>query len=140
MTETKDEQIQQKYFEMQMLSHQSAQIKKQVQTIDQQMQELSVAMEGIDAIQESKETEILVPISSGVFLKANIEDTEKLLVSVGSNITVPKSFDETKQILENNILELGKFKDQMKELLDKIAGKQEELEKEMTELHEHDHV
>ena len=136
MTETNEEEIQQKYFEMQMLNHQATQIKKQMQTIDQQMQELSVAMESIDAIQESTETEILVPISSGVFLKASIQDKEKLLVSVGSNITVPKSFEDTKSILENNILEIGKYKDQMKELMDRIAEKQELIQKEMIETHQ----
>ncbi len=134
MTETKDEQMQQKYFEMQMLAQQANQLKKQMQLIDNQMQEISSAMEGIDSLNESKESEILVPIHSGVFIKAEIKEKGKCIVSVGSDIAVPKTFDETKNILENNILEIGKYKDQMMEILEKCSLRQEEIEQEIVSL------
>ncbi len=134
MTETKDEQMQQKYFEMQMLAQQVNQLKKQLQLIDNQMQDISSAMEGIDSLSESKENEILVPIHSGVFLKAEIKDRGKCIVSVGSDVAVPKTFDETKNILENNILEIGKYKDQMMELMEKCSERQSEIEQEIISL------
>ena len=91
------EELQEKYIELQMIEQQMKQIQKQAQLVDSQMNELAVAHQALDDIKKTKPgTKILVPISNGIFAKAEIKDNEDLIVNVGANVIVNKDFESTK--------------------------------------------
>ena len=48
-------------------------------------------------------TEILVPLSSGIYTKAEIKDSKNVIVNVGSNVTTVKDIDSTKKLIEAQI-------------------------------------
>ncbi len=126
--------MQNKYMQMQMLDQQSKQMQEQVQQIDQQSMELEAVKESLDEMKDVKSgTEILVPISGGLFIKAEMKDSQNVLINVGAGTTVQKDVSQAKKMIDEQIVEMEKVKGQIMENLDKIAEQfglvQEEMRK-----------
>lgn len=127
------QKVQQKYLELQMLDQQMKQMQKQVEAIEQQAAELDEVKQNLDSLANSKPgSSMLVPISSGIFLKAKLEDNKKLAVNVGSNTIVTKDIPEAKSMLEEQATEMRKFQtelvSQFEQMAERAAGLQQELQ------------
>jgi prefoldin alpha subunit len=109
--EDKQKLAQQKYMELQMMAQQHNQIQKQMQLIQQQIEELNSTKEALDEISKAGiGKEFLVPVSSGVFVKGQIKDTQKIIVNVGSNVAVDKTIPEAKSMVDEQLTEIEQFK------------------------------
>ncbi len=98
--EVKDD-IQRKQIEFQMLEHQLKQIQKQIESLGNQGAELENVKSNLDGFGETKkEDEIFAPLGAGIFFKAKIADSSKILVNVGSDVLVEKTIDETKRLID----------------------------------------
>src|SRR3989338_2449099 len=87
----KQKEMQEKYIELQLLDQQIKQMQKQIQLVEQQVMELSSVKQSLDEIKNiEKGTEVLAPLSSGIFAKAEIKDIDKLLVNVGADVVIEK--------------------------------------------------
>ena len=99
--------------------------------------ELENVISSLDDISKTKEgTEILVPIASGVFLKAVVKDTHDLIVNVGGSTAVKKTIPEVKKMLERQGNELKDFEEELAKQLQKIALKSSAIGKELGTLKE----
>jgi len=108
------QELQQKYMQFQMLQQQAAKVQKQTQAIEQQLMELITIEEGLADIEKTEEgTEILVPISAGIFLKAKLTDGKKVILNSGSNVAVEKSIPDTIALLKNQSQDLMKVQEQL---------------------------
>lgn len=130
-----NKKAQEKYIELQMLSQQMQQVQKQLQLLEQQMLELNSTKDGLDELAKTKEeTEILVPISSGIFVKAKVKDNKTLTVNVGSNVAVEKTVPETKSLIEEQLTEIKNFQQELAMNLQRLALKGKEIEQEISKL------
>lgn len=128
-------EIQQKYEEFQHLDQHIKQLQQQAALIDAQLTELRRIDQSLDELKEIQlDTEMFVPIGSGIFMKAALKETKELLVNIGSNVIVKKEAEEAKTMLQNQIKELNEiFSYLEQELTQKITQAQslsEELERE----------
>jgi len=74
--------------------------------------ELEVTKQALDDISKTEEgTEILVPVSAGIFLKGALKDNKELSINVGSGTVVNKTIPEAKKILDEQIDELKKIQE-----------------------------
>ena len=104
-------EMQSKYVEYQMLEQQLKGLQQQMQKVDTQLVELQSIVKGLTDLKLADDnSEILVPMSSGIFVKANVKDKNKFLVNVGSSVIVDKSFEETVVLLNNQVRELEAFR------------------------------
>jgi len=132
-----NQQIQEKYIELQMLEQQMQQVQKQLQLLEQQSVELNSTKEAIATLAKTKTgTEVLVPISQGIFFKAQLKDNKDLTVNVGSEVGVKKSIEESQKLVENQLVEMIKFQQELTSNLQKLASKAQDLEKELSKLNE----
>jgi prefoldin alpha subunit len=107
-------ETQQKLMHLQMLSQQMKQAEQQVETFDNQLIELESVKQSLTELGEVKKgTDLFVPASGGIFVKATIQETNKLLVNVGSNIVVAKTVKETVGMIDEQIKEIGNLKTQV---------------------------
>ena len=74
-----------------------------------------------------KGSEILSPLSSGIFVKANIADVSKLIVNVGKGVTVEKTVEETKELIDAKFNEIAKMRDELISEMQKIEKRLIEL-------------
>ena len=131
----KEKKLQKLYMQFQVLDQNIKQVQQQAQTLNTQLVELVGATRNFEELKNVKAgTEILVPISSGVYAKAEIKDTENMLVNVGANTTVKKSIGDTKQVIEVQVEEMKRLQKQMLEELNRLTTQAALIEKEMNKI------
>jgi prefoldin alpha subunit len=127
--------LQQKYMELQLLYQQMKQEQKQVEAIEQQAAELDEIQQSLDALTASKQgSELWVPVSSGIFVKARLEDTKNLAVNVGSGTVVSKDVPATKAMLAAQAKDMRAFQTELVSRAEKLAERAVELKQELQDL------
>ena len=81
-------------------------------------------------------TEMLVPISSGIFVKGQIKDNKELTVNVGADTAVKKTIPETKKLIQQQLVEIKNFQKELNLNLQKLSLKAQETQKELSKLAE----
>ena len=128
----KQKDLQQKYMELQVLDQQIRQIHQQMQAVEQQAAEIEFINMTLDELSKSKiDSETLVPLSSGIFVKAQLRDNKIVHVNVGGNTVVEKSIPDTKAMLDRQIIELRKMQE---ELTKQVAEANKKAEQKQLEL------
>ena len=135
MAEGKEKKAQEMYMEFQMLEQHINQLQKQLEAVTHQLIELSVTSNSLDEFNKiDAGKEIFVPLSSGIFAKANIKNTSELLVNVGANVAVKKDVPSTKKLIQNQIEEITKIQKQMIDELEKLTNHAAQIEMQLQKL------
>lgn len=104
-----EEQMQQKYLQFQMMQQQIEQLSQQMEYLNQQNAELEISINAIKELGETKiNNQLLAPIADGIFLKGELKDNQKLVVNVGSDVTVERTVPEVVKLLEEQKVEIEK--------------------------------
>ena len=131
----KEEKLQKLYVEFQILNQNIQQLEKQSTALNNQLMELMVTNQSLEDIKKTKEgTEILVPLSSGIYAKAELKDSKKFIVNVGSNVTLVKDVDSTKKLIEDQINEIKKLQENLVNRLQEQTTKAAMLEQEISKI------
>jgi prefoldin alpha subunit len=129
------EELKQKYVEFQLLEQQMKQTQKQLQLLEEQVLELIVTHQGLEDLKTVKSgTDILVPLSSGIFTKAKIQEVDELIINVGAGTAVPKSIVETQESLNKQMGEVQGLQTQLIEAHQKLEQHMETLQKQIAKL------
>lgn len=132
MAKQKDEVMQRKYVEYKMIEQQVKQMQEQLEKFETQSVELHNVKQYLDDLQAApKGTEILVPLTNGIFVKTNLIDAESLVVNVGSNVAVRKTNTQTRAMVQEQIHEIEKYKMKVLENLSMLMAHAQHLEKEL---------
>ncbi len=106
--EKDQEYLQERYVEAQLIAKQVEQLKLQMQFIQEEIREVQGGLAALDDIAKSKpDSEVMVPLANGIFVRGTLRETDRLLVGVGASVVVEKDVPSTKEILgqRQNILE-----------------------------------
>lgn len=128
-----DENVEGKYMQLQLLQ-QLQQLTEYVEKLQIQQTELDTSIEALTELQKTKvNSGILAPIANGIFIKAELKDNTRLVVNVGSGVTVEKSIpevitllEEQKQKITENISEAEAVVQQLQEISRKNLQDSEE--------------
>jgi len=117
-------EMQQEYLmKLQALEQEANQLGEQAKIIDQQVMELRVLGNNVGKLGEANEEEIFSELGKGIFLKSKLIKSD-LLVEVGSKVFVPKTPEEVKKVIEDQVGKLEQVKGE-------IANKIEEINTEL---------
>jgi prefoldin alpha subunit len=129
------QQFQQKYLELQGLDKQIKQLQNHFQNMDNQVVELQVVKQSLGTLSDTKlETEILLPMCNGVFVKAAIRENTDVIVNVGANVAVKKTILQAKEMMDAQINEIKKVQRNVLVDLQKLSEQAVSLEKEANAL------
>ena len=124
--------LQKFYFQLQVLEQQGQQLQQQLQAIGQQVEELEHVKEGLEQLQNVKPgTEIFVPFAGGVFVKAELKDSQQLLLNVGAGTAILKSVPETITTIMSQIDDMAGLRQQMTEQLERVYAKAQDISQQM---------
>ncbi len=127
--------LQQKYMEFQMYEDSLGKIQEQLEQLDENLLEINHIKSSLDDISRvNKGENILCPLSSGVFVRAKIEDTSDFLVNVGSNVVVKKNLEETKGLMDSQREEIEESKERLTQRYNEYYSKYEELRSELSQM------
>ena len=123
-------EIEQKVLEYQMIDQRISHLREQIRTADEQILEMASVLRSIDDFSAyGPDTEMLVPLSNGIFAHAILKKEEKFLVNVGALVVVDKSPEETKQIISRQKEDLATVREEMSENLRRIISKAADIER-----------
>ena len=104
---TQEQDWQEKYKHFQMLQEHIEQMTHHVQMLGQQSEELEISKNALVELTKTETgTEILAPLSNGIFIKSNLVDNKKVIVNVGSNTTVERTIPEAVALLEKEHIKI----------------------------------
>ena len=129
------QELQALFMEFQELNGMMQQLEKQQQLVSSQLIDLMIAKQNLEDLKDVKKgTPILVPISSGVYAKAKIEETDQYIVNIGSNITVIKSVEQAQQMLEKQAADVKEMQDALEQEMQENTIKATMLEQRIQKL------
>ena len=101
-----EEQTQQLIQQMQMLENHYAQLTQQENSIISIIREANSAIHSINETKEKTESENLVPIGMGVYIKSKIQSKDKVIINIGSGVALEKDHNFATNWLESRLKEL----------------------------------
>ena len=101
-----EEQAQQMLQQMQMLENMFAELSQKQNSITNIIRDANSAIKSIQEIKENPDSENLVPVGMGTFIKTKTIPNEKVVVNVGAGVAMEKDHDSALNYLESKIKEL----------------------------------
>ena len=101
-----EQQAQQLIQQMQMLENHFAQLTQQENSIISIIREANSAIQSITETKEENESDNLVPVGMGVYVKSKIQSNDKVIINVGSGVAIEKDQDAAINWLESRLKEL----------------------------------
>ncbi len=123
--------LEDKYVEFQVLEQQVKQLQTNVQTMDSQIMEIKsmqLSVAELNTVPENSKA--LFPIANGMFVRGTVADPRKILVNVGGNVVIDKTVNETIELLETQLTDMTKVRQQLLSDLEKTSSKMQNLETE----------
>jgi len=131
----KEEELQNLYVEYQQLDKHIKQLENQSTALNNQLMELMATKQSLEDIKKVKEkAEILVPLSSGIYAKAELKDNKNFIVNIGANTALLKDVDSTGQLIEGQIDEMKKLQENLVNQLQEQTTKAASVEQEMNKI------
>ena len=135
MPEKNEQAMQELYMQFQMMEQKIKQIQKQLEMVTGNLVELTVTLNGLDDFSKTDlKKEILVPLNSGIYAKANLKSNSELLVNVGANVIVTKDIPSTKKLIQSQVEEVKKVQHEMPAELEKMTNHASSLEMQLQNL------
>ncbi len=133
MSVSNEEKKQELYTELKALDDEIKKLNSHLENLDEQISDLNSSKIVVNKFSELKKGDDLrVPLTSGIYAKASLSNSKKLMINVGAGVTVEKSVDEITKILDSQITELVSYREnvvaQMKVLIVRIEEIQKEFE------------
>tara|TARA_Y100000310_G_scaffold319922_1_gene375760 strand:- start:25 stop:429 length:405 start_codon:yes stop_codon:yes gene_type:complete len=102
------------YMQLQMITNQLSQLQEQFRMIGNQLAELDIIQNSVDELQDIKKgSNILAPISNGIFVKSTLQDNKNFIVNIGGGITVTKNQEQVREFLDKQINEIKKIQTEL---------------------------
>ena len=101
-----EEQTQQLLYQMQMLENMFGELTQKERSIINIIREANSAIHSIKGIRTKSESENLVPLGLGAFMKTKVNSDEKIIMNIGSGIAIEKTHDDAINYLESRLKEL----------------------------------
>ncbi len=128
-------ELQQIYMEMQGAEQQVAVMKQQIEQLDEQIAGIAGVSQEVAELGKVKAgTSVLVPVASGIFAKATLDDSAEMLVGVGAGVVVGKNISEVRELLAQQSDRVVKAKEELAKNMDGLSKKSTEVQERLRKL------
>lgn len=126
------ERLNQLVNELNMYQGQADILNQQMETVQANIADLTIAQETLQTIKDKKDAETLVPIGAGSFIITEIKNTDEVIVGLGAGAAVKKKITEAEESIQERKKDLeavsAKITDQLNKITDFIIKKTPEAE------------
>ena len=129
-----EEQTQQLLYQMQTLEGYFSELTQKEASIVSIIREASSAIHSLKTIDNKADTETLVPLGLGTFVKPKTIPNEKLILHIGAGIAVEKDKDSTINFLELRLKEMQVALQETSNQKQQIAASLEQGKQQMEQL------
>ncbi|MEM1586859.1 MAG: prefoldin subunit alpha [Candidatus Bathyarchaeia archaeon] len=133
-SENVEEEIRRLIIEIRLLESTAEQLQARVNLVNAALTELSLASMALEGIENKSYDYIFVPIGGGSYVKARLEDTDKVVYGIGAGVAIEKPLKEAKEDVANRIAELSKAKVALEQQLSQVLSRMQEGQSKLQEL------
>ena len=113
-----EDQLSRLIMEIQFLERTFEELQSRIGLVNASINEFRLANATLEGMQkEETDTQILVHIGGGSYVKAKIADTQKLIMSIGADVAAEKSVDVAKESLDTRLQEFEKVRESLEQQL-----------------------
>jgi prefoldin alpha subunit len=125
--------VQKKIVQFQILEANLKALQEREELINERLAEIENTKAAIEELKKTKPGKTLIPIGSGNFISGKIDDTEELIIGVGSGVAIKKKREDAAEILDSKFKEFEKDLNELRNhgttIAFQLAKLQEEIEK-----------
>jgi prefoldin alpha subunit len=119
--------------ELRLLEQTAEAIQSRINMVNAVLTDLNYANMTLDSLDKEKENaEILVPIGGSSYIKAKLDNPDKLIVGMGAGVSIEKTQAEAKEIVKKRLEDLSKtqmaLQQQFAQVVDKISDNRNKIE------------
>ena len=119
-----EDEIRRISIELRLLEQTAEAIQSRIDMINAVITDLTYANMALEGLEKEKEnSELLVPIGGNSFIKAKLENPDKLIVGMGAGISVEKTMQEAKEIIKRRLENTEKTRQSLQQQLAQVAEK-----------------
>jgi prefoldin alpha subunit len=128
-----EEELRRLSVEMRILEQTAEALQSRISMINAVITDLTYANMTLEGMEKQKEnTELLVPIGGNSYIKARLENPDKVTVGIGAGVSVEKTLQEAKEIIRKRLDDLEKsrtsLQQQFSQVIDRINEDRERFE------------
>jgi prefoldin alpha subunit len=117
-----EEELRRLSVELRFLEQTVEAIQSRINMVNAAITDLTYASMTLDGLEKEKEnSELLVPIGGNSYIKAKLENPDKIIVGMGAGISVEKTLQEAKEIIKTRLESLEKTRMSLQQQLAQIA-------------------
>ena len=133
MAEKVEEELRRLSVELRILEQTAETLNSRINTVNSMIADLTYASMTLEGLEKQKENaELLVPIGGGSYIKAKLETPDKVTVGIGAGVSVEKTLQEAKDIINKRLEDLGKtrvsLQQQFSQIVERINEDRERFE------------
>lgn len=135
-TNLKDQELAKKIAEYKVYEEEASALKEQYAVIVTTIQDVKRTLVTLEAIKGSKDgDETLVPLGTGILMPVHIDKTRKLIVGIGSGVSIESTVEEAIDKLNERLQTLERTQKNLEVALEKMASKIEEVGVEIEQMY-----
>ena len=122
MSSNDEELLRRLVVQLQALEATYQEIRSRLSLIDAALSEISVAsltLKGIKALEN--DSDILIPIGGGSFVKAKLSDSTNVIHSIGSNVSTEKTIESAQADFDNRLSDFQKIRTSLNQQLNQAT-------------------
>jgi prefoldin alpha subunit len=119
-----EEELRKLSVELRLLEQTAEAVQSRINMVNAVTTDLTYAGMTLEGLEKEKEnSELLVPIGGNSYIKARLENPDKLIVGMGAGISVEKTLQEAKEIIKKRLENLEKTRVSLQQQLAQVAGR-----------------
>ncbi|MEM2911792.1 MAG: prefoldin subunit alpha [Candidatus Bathyarchaeia archaeon] len=128
-----EEELRRISVEIRILEQTAETLNSRINMVNTMIADLTYATMTLEGLEKQKENaELLVPIGGGSYIKAKLENPDKVTVGIGAGVSIEKTLQEAKDIINKRLEELGKtrasLQQQFSQIIERINEDREKFE------------
>lgn len=128
-----EEELKRISVEMRILEQTAETLNSRINMVNAMITDLTYANMTLEGLEKQEENaELLVPIGGGSYIKAKLETPDKVTVGIGAGVSVEKTLQEAKDIINKRLEDLGKtrvsLQQQFSQIVERINEDREKFE------------
>ena len=140
-TSKEEEELRKLSVELRFLEQTAETLQQRISIITAAITDLTYANMALEGIEHEKEdSELLVPIGGSSYVKVKLSNPDKVVVGIGSGVSVEKTLPEAKSIVKERVDELEKTiksaQQQFAQVANRITAGRNRLENLLTKVRE----
>ncbi len=134
--EEKQEEFQRLSSEIEVLRNQANVHNQNLELLNASLDEMKQTLESLEELKSAEPgTETLIPLGSGSFIRSSLKQNDRVIIGVGSDISIEKDVDEAKAIVDKRVQRMEEATQRTQEQLEEISGRLEDLTPKWQELY-----